>query len=130
MLSRMFKLLPFKAVLAALVVAGLQVAFTADQAYASDMGDWQKKVVKLISAKQVYPRAAMSQELEGRAKVQVSIDRTGAITKYELVQSTGHELLDAEVTKLMDRINPLPTPPASMSDENLTFILPLSWILQ
>jgi len=126
----MFKLSPINMIMATVVAGSLLFGFATEPVSADEIAGWQKKVVKLVSEKQVYPRAAMSKELEGRARVKVSIDRTGAITSYELVQSTGHELLDAEVIKLMDRINPLPAPPASLSDDSLTFILPLSWVLQ
>jgi len=98
--------------------------------WAADMASWQKSVIGVIAKKQVYPRAAMSQEIEGRAKVKMTIDRGGKITHYEMVESTGSDLLDAEVVKLMDRINPLPAPPAEASDSNLTFVLPLAWVLE
>ncbi|MBW7836244.1 MAG: energy transducer TonB [Sphingomonadales bacterium] len=98
--------------------------------WAADMASWQRSVVGVIAKKQVYPRAAMSQEIEGRAKVKMTIDRAGKITNYEMVESTGSDLLDAEVVKLMERINPLPAPPADASDSNLTFVLPLAWVLE
>lgn len=97
---------------------------------ASEIKDWQKKIVRLVAKKQVYPRAAMRKELEGRAKVSVVIDRNGEIQKFDLLQSTGHKVLDREVPKLMGRLSPLPVPPASLSDAQLTFVLPLSWVIQ
>lgn len=130
MFDRMLKDSPLKAAALGLTVA-LGVAMTAGgEAKANDISAWQKNVVSTIATKQVYPRAAMSQELEGRARVQVTIDRNGNITGYDIVESTGHELLDAEVVRLKDRINPLPKPPAGLSDASLSFVLPLSWVLQ
>lgn len=111
------------------VVAGLTLG-SAGEVRADEIATWQKNVVTTIAQKQVYPRAAMSQEIEGRARVKVTIDRSGNITGYEMVEGTGHALLDAEVVRLKDRINPLPKPPASLADANLTFVLPLSWVLQ
>ncbi len=99
-------------------------------ASASDISVWQKKIGKLVAKKQVYPRAAMRKELEGRARVKISIDRSGEIKNFEIMEKTGHAILDKEVPKLMARLNPLPTPPASLSDSQLSFILPLSWRLQ
>ncbi|SRR5690606_14172363 len=130
MFSRMLTNNSIKAaVLGLSIAAGL--AFTgAGEARADEIAAWQKSVVSVIAQKQVYPRAAMSQEIEGRARVKVTIDRSGNITGYEMIEGTGHELLDAEVIRLKDRINPLPKPPASLSDANLTFVLPLSWVLQ
>ncbi|MAU40648.1 MAG: hypothetical protein CMF31_03405 [Kordiimonas sp.] len=115
--------------LAVAMVSGAVFAVPAP-AEANDIKSWQGKVVKLISKKQVYPRAALANEIEGKAKVRVSIDRTGAITNYEVVQPTGTDVLDNEVPKLISRINPLPQPPSSLSDEQMTFMLPLSWVIQ
>ncbi|WP_321394270.1 TonB family protein [Emcibacter sp.] len=101
----------------------------AQTASAGDIKSWQTSIVKLVAKKQVYPRAAMNDELEGRAKVKISIDRTGAITAHELVESSGHDVFDQEVEALVSRINPLPTPPADLADSNLSFILPLTWAI-
>lgn len=129
MFNRMLKDSPLKTAVLGLTVA-FGVAMTAGGASANEVAVWQKDVVTTIAKKQVYPRAAMSQEIEGRARVQVTIDRAGNITGYDIVESTGHELLDAEVARMKDRINPLPKPPASMAESNLSFVLPLSWVLQ
>lgn len=130
MLSRTLTNNSFKAAVLGLTVAAGLAFGGAGEARADEIATWQKKVVSTIAQKQVYPRAAMSQEIEGRARVKVTIDRSGTITGYEMVEGTGHELLDAEVVRLKDRINPLPKPPASLADANLTFVLPLSWVLQ
>ncbi|WP_417317068.1 energy transducer TonB [Emcibacter sp.] len=104
----------------------LPVSF-AQTASAGDIKSWQTSIVKLVAKKQVYPRAAMNDELEGKAKVKISIDRTGTITAHELIESSGHDVFDQEVEALVSRINPLPTPPAELSDNNLSFVLPLTW---
>ena len=84
-MSRFFK--------SAVVALTLSVSFTmASTSFASDFKSWQTEVVKLVAKKQVYPRAAMRQELEGRAKVKINIDRSGAITSYELVEPSGVNL--------------------------------------
>ena len=99
-------------------------------AQANDLKEWQTKIVKLVAKKQVYPRAAMRQELEGRAKVRVSIDRDGNITGHDIVAATGQPVFDEEIPKLIERINPLPAPPSDLSDDQLSFVLPLSWVIR
>jgi len=99
-------------------------------AKAGDIKDWQVKIVKLVAKKQVYPRAAMRKELEGRAKVRINIDREGNIVKHEILSPTGLEVFDNEIPKLIDRINPLPSPPDALSDDQLSFVLPLSWVIR
>jgi len=103
----------------------------APQALAGDtVSDWKVDVAKLIGKKQVYPRAALSKEIEGSAKVQITIDRTGHVTSYDVVQATGHPELDDDIPKLVQRIDPLPKPPSEMSDAELSLTLPLNWIIQ
>lgn len=115
----------------AVIVSALSLPFTMTQtASASEIAVWQSKISKLIAKKQIYPRAAMRKELEGRAKIKLSIDRSGKIKNFEILENTGHAILDKEVPKLIARLNPLPTPPATLSDDQLNFILPISWRLQ
>lgn len=123
-LNRLLKAAPI-----ALIALGL-TSIAVAPALAGDVASWQKSVVTLISKKQVYPRAALASAVEGKAKVKVSIDRSGNIKNFEVLQPTGSALLDDEVPKLMSRINPLPAPPAELPDANLSFVLPLSWALE
>ena len=44
---------------------------------ARDINDWKKEVGIVIAKKQVYPRAALRREIEGRIKVEINIDREG-----------------------------------------------------
>lgn len=99
-------------------------------AQANDVKKWQVKIVKLVARKQVYPRAAMRKELEGRAKVRVSIDRSGKILSHEVLTPTGLAVFDKEIPKLMKRIKAFPAPPEGMSDTKLSFVLPLSWVIR
>ncbi|GAK34458.1 MULTISPECIES: TonB family protein [Iodidimonas] len=97
---------------------------------AASVADWQTAIARTVASKQVYPRSAMMRQLEGSARVKVVMDRTGAIQSYEILQPTGHNVLDSEIERLMGRVNPLPKPPAELSDDRLTIILPLNWTLQ
>jgi protein TonB len=100
-------------------------------AFAGDpVTDWKTDVVKLIAKKQVYPRAALSREIEGNAKVSITIDRAGHVTSYDVVQPTGHPELDEDIPKLVKRIDPLPQPPSELADKDLTMTLPLNWVIQ
>ena len=114
----------------ALMIAGMACA-SVPQAMAGDsINDWKMDVVKLIAKKQVYPRAALSKEIEGSAKVQITIDRSGHVTSYNVVQPTGHQELDEDIPKLVQRIDPLPAPPSALADSDLNLTLPLNWVIQ
>lgn len=102
---------------------------TATPAYA-DIKSWQKEIVKKIVKSHIYPRSAIAREIEGRAKVSVTIDRTGKITAYEILEPSGESQLDKVIPKMMEKLDPLPEPPAELSDDNLTFTIPIAWRLQ
>ncbi len=96
-------------------------------ASASDMNSWKKAVAKKVAKKQKYPRAALAREIEGKAKVRLVIAADGSISSHEVVQETGQEILDKEISKLVKRLNPLPALPDDRTE--LSFVLPLSWSL-
>lgn len=112
------------------LVGGTIMTFGGSVSEAADLASWQRSIAKVVAQKQVYPRSALRREIEGQVRVQVTVGRSGEITEFQILEETGHEVLDREVPKLMERIDPLPEPPSDISDENLTFILPLSWVLQ
>lgn len=114
------------------VVVATALTFTgfATSVNAQDISGWQKQVNQKIAKKQSYPRAALRKELEGRAKVEINVDREGNIVAHSLQTSTGHDLLDREVDKMMKRATPLPAPPADATDGQLTMVVPLAWVLQ
>ena len=95
-----------------------------------DLESWQQEIGKAVAKKQVYPRAALRKELQGMAKVEINVDSEGNILTHTLTSSTGHDLLDSEVPKLISRVSPLPAPPASVSDSQLTMTIPLAWVLE
>jgi periplasmic protein TonB len=113
------------------LTAALAMSAAAPHATAADpMTEWKSDVAKLIGKKQVYPRAALSREIEGSAKVMIKIDRTGHVMSYDVLQATGHEELDEDIPKLVKRIDPLPEPPSAISDAELTMTLPLTWVIR
>lgn len=110
------------------VIAGIGTAAVAVSA--DPVKDWQRSIAVAVAKKQVYPRSALRRELEGTAKVKVTLGRDGTIAAFETLESTGHDELDREIPKLMERINPLPAPPGELADSDLVFVLPLAWVLQ
>lgn len=114
----------FASIAAAMVLASQSAGALAAS---DDMTSWKHQVAKLIAKKQKYPRSAQIRRLEGNAQVKMVIEPDGAIASYELVKSTQHDILDKEVEKLIDRLNPLPAPP---QPDPLTLTLPLTWRLE
>ncbi|WP_262693615.1 energy transducer TonB [Kordiimonas aquimaris] len=103
------------------------VGGTSMSASADEMGDWKRAVAKKVAKKQKYPRAALAREIEGKAKIRLTVMADGSISTHEVVQETGESILDKEIPKLVKRLNPLPALPDAKTE--LSFVLPLSWTL-
>ncbi|MBO6504482.1 MAG: TonB family protein [Kordiimonadaceae bacterium] len=114
----------FKSFIAGAIAMGL---FSVPSMAASDMDSWKKAVVKTVVKKQKYPRAALAREIEGTAKVRLTVSADGTIMTHEVVEATGETVLDNEIPKLMKRLNPLPSLPAGQDEVSL--VLPLDWKL-
>ncbi len=113
--------------------AAILVAITfivAGPVQADDRAKWTKSIAKKVAKSHVYPRSAIQREIEGRAKVRITIDRSGAITNFEIVEPTGKKVLDKVIPKMIKKMSPLPSPPDTVDDSKLTFVLPISWRLQ
>lgn len=123
--TRIIKSIGGLAVSLSIMAAALTTPVTADE-----ISDWRKKVIKKIVKKHIYPRSAISREIEGKARVRVTLDRSGAITNYEVVEPSGQAILDKAIPKMIKKMDPLPTPPDSLPDANLTFVIPITWRLQ
>ncbi len=119
-----------RTVFVAAALAAILFLGTPDVAQAAGKSSWMRAVARTIASKQVYPRSALARQIEGTAKVRVTIDRSGKVMKYEVVKATGSKVLDKEIGHLMRRIDPLPKPPAEIADTGLTFVVPLIWALQ
>ncbi len=117
----------FVSMIVASIMAGTGFSASAN---AADLNTWQKDVGQAIAAKQSYPRAALRKEVEGRVRVEINVDADGNIVDHNLVASSGHDVLDREVPKLMKRVSPLPKPPAGASDSDRQLVVPLAWALQ
>ncbi|MFQ5534299.1 MAG: energy transducer TonB [Sphingomonadales bacterium] len=119
-----------KFVIAVTIISAVLGMFAAQGSFAADdRKAWFREVRKIVAKKQTYPRAALMRSIEGRAKLRVSIDREGAVQSFEVVEGTGHSVLDRELSRIAKRINPLPKPPSNFSDADLTFVIPLNWSL-
>ncbi|NVJ68776.1 MAG: energy transducer TonB [Alphaproteobacteria bacterium] len=118
----------FSAIFLAVIALTFAVTSTTTPAAAADdMKSWQREVIKAVAKNQRYPRSAIAREIEGRAKVRLVVAADGSITSHEIVEETGESVLDQEIPKLVEKLNPLPALPAGKNE--LSFILPLNWSL-
>lgn len=89
---------------------------------------WQKKVADKITTNQRYPRSAVRKGIEGTAQVRIKVKQDGTILGFEVLKSSGADVLDREIGRLMTRINPLPAVPGDKKEVFLT--MPMSWTLK
>ncbi len=111
------------------VVAFLIGCMATTSAHAADKSAWLKAVARTIAKKQIYPRSALAREIEGTAKVRITVGRDGHIATYDVIQPTGEAVLDRALERLMTRIDPLPAPPAGLAEKELTLVVPIVWSL-
>lgn len=115
----------FNKVIAAVAIT-LAFGMAAAPAEAGDQKAWMKAIAKKIAKKQKYPRSALAREIEGRARVRITIAADGVITAHEIIQSTGQKILDREIPKLIKRLSPLPATP---NGKERSIVLPINWRL-
>ena len=88
------------------------------------------KIRSKINRSKKYPSAAKSQKLTGVVTVNFTINRQGAVTSFKIAKSSGHSLLDQEVTALMKRVSPFPPMPKEMAKNSLNLTVPIQFSLK
>jgi protein TonB len=91
---------------------------------------WETTLVKRLNQFKRYPGDAQSHGVEGVVLLSFSVDRAGHVLSHQIVKSSGHPELDAEVTSMIERAQPLPAFPASMTDDKLDLTVPIRFSLR
>lgn len=76
-----------------------------------------------------YPRAARAAHVEGVVTLHFVMDAQGHLLRYEIAQSSGRPLLDAEALALIQRAQPLPALPADFPTRTLDAVVPIDFSL-
>jgi len=91
---------------------------------------WQNRLLAHLQRHKRYPSIARQRRQQGTATIQFRIDRDGNVITTSLVQSSGHVLLDRSAMEMVDRAQPLPRPPATVTDDELSLTLPVQFSLR
>jgi periplasmic protein TonB len=91
---------------------------------------WETSLVKRLNQFKRYPGGAQSRGVEGMVLLSFSVDRTGHVLSHQIVRSSGHPELDAEVMSMIERAQPLPAFPPSMTDDKLDLTVPIQFSLR
>jgi periplasmic protein TonB len=89
---------------------------------------WHQAVVARLARFQRYP--AQAKGATGVVNLSFSIDRQGHVLNSRVIKSSGSAVLDTEGLSLLKRAAPLPPPPAGVPDSDLTFVVPIRFVLK
>ncbi|HUN13184.1 MAG TPA: energy transducer TonB [Rhabdaerophilum sp.] len=87
--------------------------------------EWQRKIFAQVVRHKRYPEAARAKRLTGETLLAFRIDRQGQVSDLRVLRSSGSAVLDKAAVAVIERANPLPPPPAQLSDRALELSLPM-----
>ncbi len=91
--------------------------------YYTALGSWLAKHKK-------YPHRARQRKQEGTALLHFVVDRNGQILEHTVAKSSGHKLLDKEVSAMLKRAEPLPEMPDLIHQAKLEITVPIEFFLR
>lgn len=92
--------------------------------------DWERSLTRRLQKFQRYPNGAQSRGEEGLVWLQFSVDRNGHVLDHAIAESSGHADLDAEAMAIVERAQPLPPFPPSMTEAQLDqLVIPIRFSL-
>jgi len=91
---------------------------------------WQTSLVRHLEQYKRYPSEAQSRGEEGVVLLSFTVDRTGHVLERRVVRSSGYPVLDDEVVAMIERAQPLPPFPPTMSEDKLDLTVPIRFSLK
>jgi periplasmic protein TonB len=91
---------------------------------------WQSLLLKHLQQFKSYPSGARQRSEQGVVLLAFSIDRDGHVLSRRIVSSSGFADLDAEVLALVERAQPMPAFPPSMTEAQLDLTVPIRFSLR
>ncbi|MDG2523086.1 energy transducer TonB [Caulobacter segnis] len=90
--------------------------------YASRLRTW-------LESHKTYPRKARMRREEGIVEIRFVVDRTGHVLDGDVIRSSGHQMLDAEVIAMLARADPFPPAPRHLRGERIEISAPVEFFL-
>ncbi|WP_369060349.1 energy transducer TonB [Caulobacter sp. 73W] len=90
--------------------------------YASRLRTW-------LESHKTYPRKARMRREEGIVEIRFVVDRAGHVLNGDVVRSSGHQMLDAEVIAMLARADPFPPAPRHLRGERIEISAPVEFFL-
>jgi periplasmic protein TonB len=92
--------------------------------------EWTSHLVQRIQDVKSYPSEARARNEQGAVTVAFTVDRDGHVRSPRVVLSSGHPDLDAAAIAWIERAQPLPAFPASMTQAEIDETVPLRFNLR
>lgn len=73
---------------------------------------------------------AQGQRQQGVVYLRFAIDRQGKVLSSQINKSSGFELLDDEVLALVQRAQPVPSPPPDIAGDRIELLVPVAFSLR
>jgi len=96
----------------------------------STRATWQAQLVAWLERYKRYPRLAQEQRQQGVACLRFTIDRESKVISSQINKSSGFELLDDEVLALIQRAQPVPSPPPEVAGDRIELLVPVAFSLR
>ncbi len=87
--------------------------------------NWRSQLVARLERYKRYPSDARGDA--GTTQVAFRVDRSGGVHNVRIARSSGSSLLDRETLSLLDRAQPMPPPPAGVSEAELSVVAPVRY---
>jgi len=91
---------------------------------------WQTSLVRHLEQYKRYPSDAQSRGEEGVVLLSFSVDRAGHVLERHVLHSSGYPALDDEVMSMIERAQPLPPFPPTMTEAKLDLTVPIRFSLK
>lgn len=91
---------------------------------------WESLLLRRLQEFKSYPPRARNKNEQGVVLLAFSIDRNGHVVSRRIVRGSGYPDLDDEVLSLVERAQPLPAFPPSMTEARLDLTVPIRFSLR
>src|SRR5262249_2729146 len=88
---------------------------------------WKVSVIEKLRPFMRWPNDAPDDVAAAVPEVQVTIDRKGNVLTAKIFRSSGYKSFDRAAVKIYRSVPILPAPPPQMTDEQLTFIMAVTF---
>ena len=89
--------------------------------------NWKSRLVATLERSKRYPSEARARGEQGVAQLAFSIDRHGGVHHARIVSSSGFSALNEATLALVERAQPLPTPPPELGGAEIAIVVPIRY---